>query len=149
MEVLQEASLSLKGISGLARWLKQQIQNPPDDEKYQLRLDSDADLVNVMTIHKSKGLEYPVIFLPFANALELGAAGHHKTRVFKSIHNGRISFTFSFYPVYPNIDETLYHEEDLENLRLAYVAMTRASQRLVLRQGFQNYQQCLCQDINS
>lgn len=132
MEVLQEASLSLKGISGLARWLKQQIQNPPDDEKYQLRLDSDADLVNVMTIHKSKGLEYPVIFLPFANALELGSPGHHKTRVFKSIHNGRISFTFSFYPVYPNIDETLYHEEDLENLRLAYVAMTRASQRLVL-----------------
>lgn len=132
MEVLQETSLSLKGISGLARWLSQQIQNPPDDEKYQLRLDSDADLVNVMTIHKSKGLEYPVIFLPFANALELGAAGHHKTRVFKSIHNGRISFTFSFYPVYPNIDETLYHEEDLENLRLAYVAMTRASQRLVL-----------------
>ena len=87
MEVLQETSLSLKGISGLARWLSQQIQNPPDDEKYQLRLDSDADLVNVMTIHKSKGLEYPVIFLPFANALELGAAGHHKTRVFKSIHS--------------------------------------------------------------
>jgi exodeoxyribonuclease V beta subunit len=32
----------------------------------QLRLESDADLVQVVTVHKSKGLEYPLVFLPFA-----------------------------------------------------------------------------------
>ena len=31
-----------------------------------LRLESDAELVKVVTVHKSKGLEYPLVFLPFA-----------------------------------------------------------------------------------
>jgi exodeoxyribonuclease V beta subunit len=31
-----------------------------------LRLESDAELVKVVTVHKSKGLEYPLVYLPFA-----------------------------------------------------------------------------------
>lgn len=132
IEVLQEASSAFKNISGLARWLKQQIQNPPDDERFYLRLDSDADLVNVMTIHKSKGLEFPVVFLLYANELEMPTLGRSRTRTFKEIHNGKIEHHFSLAKVNANIFPTLYHEEELELLRLGYVAMTRASQRLVL-----------------
>ena len=35
-------------------------------EEQVVRLESDADLVKVVTVHKSKGLEYPVVLLPFA-----------------------------------------------------------------------------------
>lgn len=132
IELLQQASQSLKGISGLARWLKQQIASPRDDDGYRLRLDSDADLVNVMTIHKSKGLEYPVIFALFANELVTNNSWHFRTCVFKEIVKGQIVYNISFIKLNPDVLESINHENDLENLRLAYVAMTRASQRLVL-----------------
>lgn len=35
------------------------------DETAELRLESDADLVQILTMHKSKGLEFPVVFVPF------------------------------------------------------------------------------------
>lgn len=132
IEILQQASASLKSISGLARWLSQQIQSPKDEDLYHLRLDSDADLVNVMTIHKSKGLEYPVVFLLYANALEPKSPGHDKQRVFREIDNGHIKLTLSYCPLYSDVIKSFYHENELETLRLAYVGMTRASQRLVL-----------------
>jgi exodeoxyribonuclease V beta subunit len=48
------------------RWLADQRANPPQgDEFSQLRLESDERLVRVVTMHKSKGLEYPIVFLPF------------------------------------------------------------------------------------
>lgn len=134
IEILQEASSSLKGVSGLARWLAQQIKNPSDEDKYRLRLDSDADLVNVMTIHKSKGLEFPVVFLLFANQMEPKTPGdkYSQKRIFRETKNGRIKLTISFHKLYADVFKQLYHQEVLENLRLAYVGMTRASQRLVL-----------------
>ena len=132
IEVLQEASLSLKGISGLARWLKQQITNPPDEEKYRLRIDSDADLVNIMTIHKSKGLEYPVVFLLYANELSAFKGNRYKKNVFKEVIDGKIHLRISFIPLYPEVIDSIDREDDWEILRLGYVGMTRASQRLVL-----------------
>lgn len=132
IEILQEASSSLKGISGLARWLKQQITNPPEDEKYHLRIDSDADLVNVMTIHKSKGLEYPVVFMLYANELSAFKGHYFKRNVFKEVVHGKIHLRISFVPLYPEVIKSIEHQDDLEILRLGYVGMTRASQRLVL-----------------
>ncbi len=47
-----------------------------DAEMLKLRLESDEALVRVVTIHKSKGLEYPLVFLPFiAAAKPLDPAG--------------------------------------------------------------------------
>lgn len=44
-----------------------QIEAPGQGSEEQVvRLESDEDLVKVVTVHKSKGLEYPVVFLPFA-----------------------------------------------------------------------------------
>lgn len=132
IEFLQEASLSLKGISGLTRWLTQKIAHPVDDERYHLRIDSDANLVNVMTIHKSKGLEFPVVFLLYANELNVSGGARYKKNVFKEVRNGKITLKISFTKLYPEVVESINHEQELEILRLAYVAMTRASQRLVM-----------------
>ena len=65
-ELLQHSSTQVQGMQGLLTWFVQQIMQSKDGaEQQQLRLESDANLVQIITIHKSKGLEYPVVFLPF------------------------------------------------------------------------------------
>ncbi|MBW2461426.1 MAG: UvrD-helicase domain-containing protein, partial [Deltaproteobacteria bacterium] len=56
------------GPSGLASWLRAARDGAGDgaDDAQALRLESDARAVQLVTIHKSKGLEYPVVLLPFA-----------------------------------------------------------------------------------
>ncbi|GAB4336303.1 MAG: exodeoxyribonuclease V subunit beta [Desulfobulbaceae bacterium] len=65
-ELLQEESGSF-GMEGLVRRLSQLRgeEEQTDGEARQLRLESDENLVRIVTIHKAKGLEYPVVFLPF------------------------------------------------------------------------------------
>ncbi|MCA8863297.1 MULTISPECIES: exodeoxyribonuclease V subunit beta [unclassified Halomonas] len=65
-EMLQHASQELDGEHALIRFLAEAIADPDSHgDSHKLRLESDADLVKVVTIHKSKGLEYPLVFLPF------------------------------------------------------------------------------------
>ncbi|MBY5929283.1 exodeoxyribonuclease V subunit beta [Halomonas sp. DP8Y7-3] len=63
-EWAQQASDTLDGDHALIRLLSEHVQEPADDEQI-LRLESDAELIQVVTIFKSKGLEYPVVCLPF------------------------------------------------------------------------------------
>ena len=66
-ELLQAASLGLQGTGGLIGYLARHMRAPAGaGEAAQLRLESDADLVQVITMHKAKGLQYPLVFLPFA-----------------------------------------------------------------------------------
>ncbi|MET0320246.1 MAG: exodeoxyribonuclease V subunit beta [Duganella sp.] len=65
-ELLQQADAHALGPQGLVDWLGQRIVQADDnDEEQQLRLESDARRVQIVTLHKSKGLEYPLVFLPF------------------------------------------------------------------------------------
>ncbi len=67
-ELLQAASGQLDGEQALVRWLADQVRGDAAEGDEQIvRLESDADLVKVVTVHKSKGLEYPLVFLPFAS----------------------------------------------------------------------------------
>ncbi|HEY1042844.1 MAG TPA: exodeoxyribonuclease V subunit beta [Telluria sp.] len=66
-ELLQGASTQLDGEQALIRWFAEQLEGEGDDgDERVLRLESDAALVKVVTVHKSKGLEYPLVYLPFA-----------------------------------------------------------------------------------
>ena len=67
-ELLQQAAVQLDGEHALIRYLAEQRADPAGGtgDARQIRLESDADLVQVVTVHKSKGLEYPLVFLPFA-----------------------------------------------------------------------------------
>ena len=98
-ELLQTASGALDGEQALIRWLREQMAGQSTEEQV-VRLESEADLVRVVTIHKSKGLEYPLVFLPFATA-------------FKEAKDGA--------------DD---RERLREDLRLLYVALTRARHAL-------------------
>ncbi len=68
-ELLQHASTTLDGEHALIRHLAEQREDTDTgNDQRKLRLESDADLVKVVTVHKSKGLEYPLVFLPFASS---------------------------------------------------------------------------------
>ncbi|MCE4071574.1 MULTISPECIES: exodeoxyribonuclease V subunit beta [Pseudomonas] len=62
-EWLQREAVEVDGEHALLRVLAEQLESPTSEEI--LRLESDADLIKVVTIHKSKGLEYPLVLLPF------------------------------------------------------------------------------------
>ena len=118
-ELLQETSLTLENEHALVRWLAQQVLRPDaQSESQQMRLESDQHLVQICTIHKSKGLEYPLVWLPFICNFQAGGQRlYHDETTFEPC------LTLS-------PDETqvaLADKERLaEDLRLLYVAVTRA-----------------------
>lgn len=67
-ENLQQDSAKLEGQQALISHLAELIFNAHNQgsDDTVVRLESDAELIKVITIHKSKGLEYPLVFLPFA-----------------------------------------------------------------------------------
>jgi exodeoxyribonuclease V beta subunit len=89
------------------------------------RLDSDAAAVQILTIHGSKGLQFPVVYLPFASDL------HVRTPDVPLFHDadGRRCIDVSGSDS-PHADAAVA-EEAGEDLRLLYVAMTRAQSQLV------------------
>ncbi|MGD2187198.1 MAG: UvrD-helicase domain-containing protein, partial [Desulfobacterales bacterium] len=63
-EILHQESIQKNlGMTGVLKWLAEQRDpQSPRLEEHQLRLESDEEAVKIATIHKSKGLEYPVVF---------------------------------------------------------------------------------------
>ncbi|MBN3853642.1 exodeoxyribonuclease V subunit beta [Paraburkholderia sp. Ac-20340] len=123
-ELLQQASTQLDGEHALIRYLDEQREDESaggGGDARQLRLESDAGLVQVVTIHKSKGLEYPLVFLPFACAHRAVKA----TDVPFKWHDqdGELKITLEAEPaVLVQADR----ERLGEDLRKLYVALTRA-----------------------
>ncbi len=118
-ELLQEASSQLESDYALVRWLAQQIAQPEKQaENEQLRLESDRHLVQIVTIHKSKGLEYPLVWLPFiAHFRPQQQALYHDRQTFAALLDLREE----------EESKALAEEERLaEDLRLLYVALTRS-----------------------
>ena len=65
-ELLQTGPAARHGTAGLLRWLHRQIGRPDVNEDNQLlRLEDDEHMLRVITIHRAKGLEFPVVILPF------------------------------------------------------------------------------------
>ncbi len=125
-ELLHQASVERHlGMRGLVKWLARQ-RDPSSfrqAEAHQLRLESDREAVSIVTIHKSKGLEYPVVFCPFCwdgsevRDAEILFHDPDKNRVL-DIGTGEAA------------SRLMAREELLsENLRLLYVALTRAKNR--------------------
>jgi exodeoxyribonuclease V beta subunit len=130
------ASPEQLGITALNGWLRARIAAADRDrsnEELTRRLDSDADAVQVLTIHSSKGLEFPIVYCPFlwdgwhpddsgdpvyfhdsatgsVRAIDVGLSGPDRRRHYEQ-HRA---------------------QERGEELRLAYVALTRARHQAVV-----------------
>jgi exodeoxyribonuclease V beta subunit len=132
-ELLQQATVQNKlGINGLCQWLSQQRQKGSATEEEQLRLESDEKLVKIVTIHKSKGLEYPIVFCPFVwDGYLYNTKGEQFT-----FHNEQEALTLDLGSAEQAAHrERALEEERAENLRLFYVAITRAKHRCYLIWG--------------
>ncbi|NIG62669.1 MAG: exodeoxyribonuclease V subunit beta [Serratia symbiotica] len=118
-ELLQEAAVQLDSEHALVRWLAQQIAQPNrQSDNQQLRLESDRHLVQVITIHKSKGLEFDLVWLPFVgNFRQQKQALYHDRNSFQVLLDLNV-----------NKDSLAWAEEErlAEDLRLLYVALTRS-----------------------
>lgn len=123
-ELLQQEGQRQHSLEGLMHWYNEQLRDPDGDhDDQQLRLESDADLVQVVTIHKSKGLEYPVVFLPFI-WVGRGLNTNHPV-----LFHRETDFSLCLDLSQPPQEEhqVLARREQLaEDLRLLYVALTRA-----------------------
>lgn len=102
-----------QGIDGSAR---------TQTDEQQMRLESDQALVKIITIHKSKGLQYPLVFLPFAC---YGKAERFRVNVPASYHDDDDQLQWVWSQDDDNIKRVLA-EQNAEELRKIYVAITRA-----------------------
>ncbi|PWE42529.1 exodeoxyribonuclease V subunit beta [Pseudomonas prosekii] len=121
-ELLQQAAAELDGEQALIRHLSEHLAlSGQAGEEQILRLESDEQLVKVVTIHKSKGLEYPLVFLPFI----CSAKPVDGSRLPLHYHDAAGKAQVTLKPTAELI--ALADDERLaEDLRLLYVALTRA-----------------------
>jgi len=120
----QESVYRNLGISGLLKWLAEQRDpQSPRLEEHQLRLESDASAVKIVTIHKSKGLEYPVVFCPYGWE---DSFVRDREFIFHQTDDD-LSLTLDLGSDARDLNVLLAQNELLaENIRLLYVALTRA-----------------------
>jgi exodeoxyribonuclease V beta subunit len=136
-EVLHQAETERRlGISGLLKWLAEQMDERMEAaEEHQLRLERDENAVRLVTVHKSKGLQYPVVFCAFAwKHSEIERAGEEQ--VFFHDPSRAQQLVRDLGPEISDDHRNLAGEEKLaENVRLLYVALTRAKNRCYLVWG--------------
>ncbi|MCL1048130.1 exodeoxyribonuclease V subunit beta [Shewanella abyssi] len=118
-ELLQQKATELDGMSALINWFEQALIGNQANEESQLKLASEQNLVQIVTIHKSKGLEYPICFIPFVS-LSRGSSKRPAPMLYHE-HNKLVwDIEQSDEGWQRQKRETL-----AEDLRLLYVALTR------------------------
>ena len=117
------------GIEGLVTWFSERVSAEDSAEEYQIRLETDEKAVKIVTVHVSKGLEYPIVFCPFL----WGGLMDNDEAI--SFHDGFTLIKDFGSPAYDNNRIVARKEMLAENLRLLYVALTRAKYRCYLLAG--------------
>lgn len=120
----------------LVSWLKRSIDGmQTQGDEFEQRVESDEEAVKIVTIHKSKGLEYNIVFAPFLDST-------------KDIHFDFCSFRDTVSGDYFFIDKKKLSEKqknildeqtEQENRRLIYVAITRAVYKCYISKSLARY----------
>ena len=136
-ELLQEAETRERfAPAEIAAWLSHcRVQSDRRDDSVQLRIESDEQLVKILTMHGSKGLEFPVVFCPFA--WDARSPRRRPEAVDAVYHLGEADDYREVLDLDPNErSESIERlEEFSESVRLLYVALTRAKYRCVVAWG--------------
>lgn len=134
-ELLQEASTRALGMHGLLDWLQVQMAHADqDDEQQLLRLESDARRVQIVTLHKSKGLEYPLVFLPFVG-IDGGAPNTDAHCTVHTAQGRELHWKLDKDASWDAASTLRECEQRAEDARLLYVGLTRAEHALWIACG--------------
>ena len=131
----REATRARLGVTALTSWLRARIREAGDDldEERGRRLDTDAAAVQVITVHRCKGLQFPVVYCPYLwtapyipkDPLPVFADTAEANR--RTIDVGGRN-----HPGYAGHHEQHVAEVRGESLRLAYVALTRSCHQTIV-----------------
>lgn len=127
VELVQQAAIDQHlGIKKTLDWLRNAIVKAGAAEDQQLRLESDDDAVKIVTMHRSKGLEYPIVFCPYL--WQRSGRLNSESQLIKCHHGGQtvIDLGSEHFELHR---ELALNEELAEDLRVFYVAVTRAKYR--------------------
>ncbi|MGJ0121080.1 UvrD-helicase domain-containing protein [Williamsia sp. MIQD14] len=122
-----------RGVTGLLRWFADRLDDPTvgDQTEQSRRLDRDAQAVSIMTVHGSKGLEFPVVYVPFGWD---SARNPSPSTVHLHDADGRriLDVGGKNDPGFDTNVRAAQDEDAGEELRLFYVSVTRARSQVVL-----------------
>jgi len=124
-DLLQQQHMQSGSAEQLIDWYASQLNDDSllDEDSKRIRLESDEDLVKIVTIFVAKGLEYPVVFLPFfflhkpINLSRNLPLYHDQDADFRAV----VDFSSD-----PDVGQRMAKEALAEDMRLLYVAVTRA-----------------------
>jgi len=142
-EILQSASQRFLQPQELLYWFEQQCNENNigaiNELEAEQRLESDGDLIRIVTQHGAKGLEYPIVFIPFATRHKDPLKFGNKSVNYLEYHNEQGVLCLSL-----DGDEqakmAMANEAYAETIRLLYVAITRSEQRCyILTTAFEKY----------
>ncbi len=114
-------------VSGLLAWFRSSITEKPSDDEYLTRLERDDFAVKILTVHSSKGLEFPVVFCPL---IPEGDSSIRGPMIYHDRADSNRTVMFLDNNAATSQEKEIYKTENFaENVRLIYVALTRAKSR--------------------
>ena len=115
------------GLSQTLQWIERMMQDDAKNENSELLLESDEEAVRIITMHGSKGLEYPVVFCPYL-WYRINRLKNEKYQI--GCHTDTQQLVVDLGSQYFDARRLLAIEEEMaEEMRLLYVALTRAAVR--------------------
>lgn len=124
---LRERSLSLDSLLG-----DSPLRGTLPGEAAELRIARDDEGVQILTVHRSKGLEFPVVFVPFSWRAQKPLRAGLNAVPFRDSSRRGMYFTDNGNDLAPQVLQELRRETESESRRLLYVALTRAKARCYL-----------------
>jgi exodeoxyribonuclease V beta subunit len=136
-QLLHEAAVSEQlGAAALTAWLRQRIADAGREggsDELTRRLESDTDAVQVLTIHRSKGLEFPIVYCPFLWEPGWIPEGELPVYFHDATDGDKRAIDVGLKGEEYDAHRAQYRAEERgEDLRLMYVALTRARHQAVI-----------------
>lgn len=125
-----------KGLFNFNRYIEKLHKYESDEGEF-ITLDENADVVRIMTMHKSKGLEFPICILANLNK-KMNRMDERAEVIYHDKYGMGLNYVdYERRAKYPDIRKkfiaSMIHKDSLsEELRVLYVAMTRAKEKLIM-----------------
>ncbi len=142
-ELISEAAETYSLPESLLNWMIEQQEISDPDENAQIRMESDENLIRIMTIHVAKGKEFKFVFCPFLwNIQNSNPKNSSKKSEIPGIEYQETNWVIDFQihdEIKKNeIKRNILIEDVSEKIRLIYVALTRAIYRCYVIAGTYN-----------